>query len=61
MKALPFKRNGYEHKRKVNGHKGLQQLRRLQDATLTVNDLDRRARKLYRRNQSFKHIDVTTE
>lgn len=46
--VLPFKHNGYKHKRKVAGHKGLniKQLRRLQDTTLTINDLEGRARRL---------------
>lgn len=63
MEALPFKHNGYKHKRQVAGHKGLniKQLWRLQDTTLTINDSEGRARRIWRRNQTFKHIDVTTE
>jgi len=41
----PWKHNGYRYKCKVAGCKRLnfKQLRRMQDTTLTVNDLESRA------------------
>lgn len=46
MEMLPFKHYGYKNKHKVAPHRGLaiKQLRRLQDTTLTINNLEKRRR-----------------